>query len=228
MNCSIFKKWLGDPEQSDSEMMQDARTHRTQCAFCDKLFKIDARLELDLQEGLRPASVPQRLLQKIETNLRDAPPRRPAASMLWRKLVPALAVAAALLLIIDPSAPKFGSLKEIGALAIERHLTGMDMAFKTDTVTDTQTWFAERGHRIAIPNLGKYGVKLVGGRACLLGDRKVAYLFCKKNKKAVSLFIIASDALNFDIEGIGTYYFCDRNCEVTIWKLQNQVCVMVV
>ena len=116
-------------------------------------------------------------------------------------MVPAVAMAALLILFLNPFAGRFRSVQEIGILAVDNHLKNLSMNFKAGEVRDVPRWFKDRlGFKISVPDLAGQGLQFIGGRKCYLGKNEVAYLLYEKAGERVSLFIIEPDDVNFKMK----------------------------
>ncbi|MCP4353458.1 MAG: hypothetical protein GY795_49040 [Desulfobacterales bacterium] len=228
MNCYEFKEWLCNKDLSDDARSAEAERHTDICETCNKLHIMDCMLDEQIRKDLKAIPPPRRLLDRIEMDVGSVAEDKFFAYFTWKKLVPALAMAAMILLFFYPFAGKIRSMEEMGALATNDHLADLSMSFRSDEVRNIPAWFEDRvGFRITVPDMEKQGFRLTGGRKCKLAKQDVAYLFYEKSGKKISLFIFESDDLGFNIEEKGTYHLSEKGCEIKVWKEQNQVFVMV-
>ncbi|MBI3814565.1 MAG: response regulator [Nitrospinae bacterium] len=102
------------------------------------------------------------------------------------------------------------------------------MMFEIGDVKDVSLWFKDRlGYSVYLPHIDEPGLKLIGGRKCKLGGNEVAYLFYQKGGKRVSLYIVDSKKIKYEMEENKKYHFPFNECEVDIWKSGNAVYSMV-
>jgi len=236
MNCNELKKWLGNRELFDTTVAEKAKKHMEQCDLCKKLYSMDSLIEAQLKQGLKQIVPPERLFDRIEMNLQSTKEyefsdhfafKRLLAAP-WKVIVTPVAIAAMLLLFLNPFGKGFNSLKEIGKLTVNDHLGNLSMTFNAGEINDIPGWFENRiGFRIQIPDMAEQGLKLAGGRKCHLGKNDVAYLLYERDGKRASLFIIEKDDLNFVIEKKGRYHMAEQGCEVQFWKNANLLYALV-
>ena len=93
------------------------------------------------------------------------------------------------------------------------------MEFKAGDIEDVSHWFAKRlGYTAALPNFHRQGLNILGGRQCILGKIRAALLYCEKQGKKISLFIIDADTLNFPLDEAKSYSITDQGYEIKVWK----------
>lgn len=239
MDCNEFRKWLADVESSGDDPDERAAGHMADCPRCERLFLLDSRLEGMLREGLKKSAAPEKLMGRLETNLKAAGTGGRSSLSVWRNLlrptlktaVPTMAAFAVLLLffILKPGGGGLGSLEEVGALAVRSHMSGLAMTFHASEVGDVPGWFRERlGYPVAVPDLADQGYRLTGGRKCKLGDCDAAYLFYEKGGRKASLFIVASGDLDFPMGTGGNYTMSKEGCSVRIWRNADRVHALVI
>jgi anti-sigma factor RsiW len=228
MECHNFKKWVINKDILDESVEKAAREHLEMCERCRKLYTMDARIEAQIKEELREVEAPGGLLSRIEMDIQSTDKVKMFTHLSWKKLIPAVAVAALLLIFLNPFAGGFKSIEEIGSLAVDNHLDkDMTMAFRAGEVRDVSRWFEDRlGFRVSNPNLEQQGFRFLGGRKCSLGGNDAAYLFYEKAGEKVSLFIIDPSDLNFSM-GVKMSNISFRGCDIKIWKEGDQVYAMV-
>jgi anti-sigma factor RsiW len=218
MICTDFKIWILDraPERET-----EAITHAKSCGVCAGLHALDDALEGVISEGLKEAEVPEGLIKKVEMNLEsmDAVGKRAGRTpgLIVKTLAPVMAAAAVFLIFILPGPARFESMDEIGRFAVENHLEGMAMEFKSNEVADPARWLGERlDFNVKVPRVE--GLTLLGGRKCSLGENDVGYLFYEKDGTAVSLFVVDADTLAFEMPDNRAYRFPVDGSEITLWK----------
>ena len=227
MNCSEFKQWL-NTDLSDEGASAEAGKHADICDACKKLHDLDSLLEAKIRNGLETVAPPERLINRIDMNIRSAENEKSGEKAAWKKTAYAFAVAAMVLIILNPFSTKFQGMDEISALTVKDHTANLSMAFKAGEIQDVPRWFEDKlGYAISMPDLKTHGLKLLGGRKCHLGGNDVAYLFCEKEGKKISLFIMDADDLDFDMEEKGVYSMTVNDCDVEVWKRTDLVYAMV-
>ncbi len=228
MNCSEFKQWLDNTDLSAKDASAEAGKHADMCGSCKKLHTLDSLLEAKIRNGLEMAAPPERLISRIDMNIRSAEKEKSGGLSAWKKAAYAFAAAAMVLIILNPFSTKFQGMDEISALTVKDHTANLSMAFNAGEILDVPRWFEDKlGYAISMPDLKTHGLKLLGGRKCHLGGNDVAYLFCDKQGKKISLFIINADDLGFDMEEKGVYSMTVSDCDVEIWKRTDLVYAMV-
>ncbi len=228
MNCSEFKQWLDNTDLSDKGASAEAGKHTDNCGACKKLHTLDSLLEAKIRNGLEMAAPPERLINRIDMNIRSAENEKSGEKAAWKKAAYAFAAAAMVLIILNPFSTKFQGMDEISALTVKDHTANLSMAFKAGEIRDVPRWFEDKlGFAISMPDLKTHGLKLLGGRKCHLGGNDVAYLFCEKEGKKISLFIMDADDLDFDMEEKCVYSMTVSDCDVEVWKRTDLVYAMV-
>ena len=227
MNCSEFKQWL-DTDLSDEDTSAKAGKHADMCDACKKLHVLDSFLEAKIRNDLEMVAPPERLINRIDMNIRSAENEKYGEKAAWKKAAYAFAVAAMVLIIFNPFSTKFQGMDEISALTVKDHTANLSMAFKAGEIRDVPRWFEDKlGYTISMADLKTHGLKLLGGRKCHLGGNDVAYLFCEKEGKKISLFIMDADDIDFDMEEKGVYSMTVSDCDVDVWKRIELVYAMV-
>ena len=94
MNCQEFKAWIDNKDLSDARVCADAEIHMETCEKCSQLHTLDALIDARVKDCLTPASVPQGLLSRIETDIISQKKDPVASFAVWKKFVPLFAAAA--------------------------------------------------------------------------------------------------------------------------------------
>jgi hypothetical protein len=231
MNCQDFKAWLDNKDLYDERVCADAEIHMAGCEQCNNLYTLDALIDARVKDCLKPAEVPQGLLSRIETDIMAKKKDLDAPFAFWKKFVPLFAAAAIVfMIVINPFSAKIKNLNQMQAYALENHLAvDKAMEFKTADVEDASKWFKNRlGYNVTLPNLHRRGLNFIGGRECVLGKKKAAYLLCEKQGKKASLFIVDADALNFPLDEAKNYFVTDQGYEIKVWKEGNMAYALVI
>ncbi len=236
MKCEEFKKWLADPGSHDENAVGEVAAHMERCGACKALYDVDSEIESRIGAALRRVPPPERLLDRIEMNVQSAAEEKFLDRFAWRRirapwwkiLAPPLAVAVMLLLVFTPFGGGFNSLEELGDLAVIDHMGNLAMSFKAGDIGDVPGWFEKKvGFKVDPPDMGNLGFSFTGGRKCHLGKSDVAYLFYDRNGERVSLFILKSEACNFQLNDDEKYNLTMRGCKIRFWKEADLLYAMV-
>lgn len=229
MDCKEYKNWLKNRgESEDREISSGTSGHAASCPKCAAMDRIDLVFEDKLKRDLSMREVPESLIQKIELNIGSASGLKKKVSTIWKAAVPVLAAAAVVLLFISFNLKYFKSIEEIGKLSVESHRKNLPMLFNANEVKDVSLWFKDKlSFPVSIPAIEGTGLKLVGGRKCKLGRNEVAYLLYKEGDKRISLYVIDSGKVKYEMEDNKKYRFPFKDYEVDIWKSGNVVYSMV-
>lgn len=229
MNCQEYRDWFKKRwESSEEGLTSVAYSHAASCPECAALNRADIVLENKIKKDLSTREVPEALFQRIELNIKSMSGKKKRTSILWKAVAPALTVAAMALLVISYNFTYFRSVEEIGRLSFESHMENLPMMFRAEEVKDISLWFRERlSFPVSIPEIGDPELKLVGGRKCKLGRNEVAYLFYRNGDKRISLYVIDTKKVRYEMEDNKKYHLPFKECEVDIWKSGNMVFSMV-
>jgi anti-sigma factor RsiW len=221
MDCRDLKNWIASKDLFDERVFTDAEKHLEHCEKCRRIHTMDTLIEDGIKIGLQPVAVPRGLLNRVETELFADTEERAWSLARWFKFVPALAVAALIVIIVlQPFSGQIKSLDQMGTYALANHLSvETNMAVSTTEAGVAARWFTQQlGYAVKVPDLRSYGLTLLGGRLCSLGEEKAAYLLCRKNGKKVSLFIVTADALGFHLVDQRIYGIQEKEHDIKIWK----------
>ena len=228
MECIDFRRWLNSQDLFDVSKVQLAQEHAEACPFCGKLYLLDSQIEFGIKETLRKIDPPERLFKKIHMNVQSETGNEITKGGWWKILLPVFAVLVVFVIYFNPVNGKFESVEQVGTLAVKAHLSNLEMAFGAHEIADVPVWFEDKlGFRISIPNLLNEECQLAGGRSCNCRNNDVAYLCYESGDKKVSLYIIESGDVSFDVEEGREYSVSRGGCEVKIWKKENLLYAMV-
>lgn len=232
MNDRTFKTWLTNRDRYDQTTANAAKDHMASCKSCKMLYSWDALLEARISEPLIELEPPRGLLARIKNNFQfEATGQgRNTHFLPLNQLAAALAMVAVMVVIVfQPYSGHIKNFDQIGTFALAEHLSSdLEMTFKAQEVSDAPGWFSERvGFGIVIPALESQGFQFLGGRECLFGKKKAAYLYYDCQGQKVSLFIINYQDLDFPLSRHRTYTVYDRGHEIKIWK-QGTLCYALV
>ena len=233
MRCDEFKYWLYRKDLIEGPISEEARLHMVGCRRCKRLYDGDAMLEEAIRSGLSMMEVPAGLIEKIERSISSLDEEGREAG-LWKRymgrvLLPAVAMAMVAVLFVYSLTGPFHSVEEIGRLAVKNHLSELEMQFRAGEVEDIPRWFRGKlDYTVYMPDFQSLGLTLVGGRKCSLGTNEVAYLFyTDKTQRKISVFIIDSSDLGFDMKEGRTYSVTMDGYNVRIWKKEEVVFALV-
>ncbi len=232
MTCIEFKEWLIDRDFTENGNSSVARAHMQNCPECRKLYALDEELEGLIRREMIQVEVPPHLEKKIEMGITRTPPRK-VLPFPWQA-VPALAIAALLVLFLNPfwdhhSRHGYSSFEDLGRVALEGHVSTEAMAFAAHEVADIPAWYeAKMGYHISLPDMVSRGFTLVGGRICKLGDCNAAYLTYVRDNKKVSLFILPAGDANMVMEPGRAYSLTMNGNEFEFWKANGQLHTLII
>jgi len=133
-NCQQFKQWLTNQDSADENTFRQMENHSQICQTCEKLYQTDMALDMILKNEIQAVEPPPGLIgrarHKIESQSRPRPFKLLKVS--WKTAVPALSMAALVLLILlNPFSGHLQTVDEVVAHSIANHLdTKMKMAFQ--------------------------------------------------------------------------------------------------
>jgi len=200
------------------------------CEECKKIAVIDSLIEDRIRAELCQVDPPSELFTRLEMDIRLAEREKGDNLFSWKKFVPALTIAALLLaIVLNPFSGRIGSLDQISSLALANHLdSDLRMVFRAGDITDVLDWFSGKlGFPVSLPKLNIQGSTFLGGRECLLGKEKAAYLYYEKRGKRASLFIIHVRDLSIPLKGERVYNVSDKGHDVKVWKEGDLVFALV-
>jgi len=230
MNCAEFKNWLIDKDGHDQSADQDAKLHRLSCARCEKLYRLDRRMEERLAESFVEVDLPADLFEKIQRDERYAGIKDPGPALSSKFSAAILATAVIIVVVFfNPFKSPMRSIEEISTLVLANHLSNdTSLAFMAGQISDVSNWFAAKiGYPVHVPDMAAEGFTFLGGRKCSLGHQKAAYLVYEKEGKKCSLFIIDRNDLGFDLERDRKYSVDEQGHSIKVWSDKDLVYVMV-
>ena len=232
-NCQKFKQWLINQDSADDNVSRRYMDHIKGCQTCKELYQTDMTLEAILKKGMQTIDQPPGLMKRARSRIESEsrPQSTRFMSVSWKMALPALSMAALILLILlNPFSGPLQTVDEVVALSIDNHRnTGMEMAFRTGEVTDMGRWFTRRlEYEVRLPNLKRLGLNPLGGLKCAFGKTDVALLFCDSKGKRVSLFVINPDDIDFRFGKKRKYTVEEDDIQVTIWEESGMVYTMVI
>ena len=231
MTCDELKGYLFDSENITGRIREGIDIHCRTCPDCRSFFIADARLERLIRKSVQKVPVPKRLVRGIERDVKALEREENAgkrSQRIWKVLVPAFTAALLLFALSHPLTGSLSSPEKIARLAVGNHMENMKMMFRADGVNDITAWFEARlSYPVRLPGNLSAGYKITGGRKCSLGNKDVAYLFYNKNRKRASLFVIDPGDISFEMETNRTYRLPVEKNDVSLWKSNSAVYVLV-
>ncbi len=232
MNCQQFKHWLTHQDYADEKASMQIREHIENCRACKTLFQADKALDGRIKEGMQSMELPPDLIARTRKRIESESRARPSGwpSISWKMMLPALTMAALVLVLLNPFSGHLQSVDEMVKYSISNHMnTGMPMKFQVGEVADIGQWFTQRlGYTVPAPDLKRLGLNLVGGRECAFGKIDAALLFCKSKGKRASLFMIDQKEVGVRFDGGRKYIVEEGDYKVSIWKDGGIVYTMVI
>lgn len=230
MKCNEFKDWLPARDIFRDKDNIDALEHLNDCKTCNCLYEIDLGLEKDIQSAFHQQEIPEGLLDQIDLTLDQA-----QGSDLFSKLKLTGIITFFCLMVIAGyrvffNTPfQYQNLRQFSEKAVASHLKGnTTMTFTADEIESALSMLRkELSFNVILPDLADKGYTLVGGRLCVLGKCKTAYLFYKKQGRISSLFIMDDDHIGFEMADGSRFSNTIKGFHTDIWKKQGQVYAMV-
>ena len=233
MTCKEFENWLRNRGGEDSaEKLPDCcRSHIKTCPACAGLYAIDRAMEKNISGALEPVDLPAGLQEQVDISICHSGKNRPARG--WHK--PAAFIAGILIILglasmSNLNSPfRYTTFRELGEDAVARHIKASTaMSFTAEQAGPALLEMSRKlRFNIILPDLQSQGFILLGGRLCMLGKCRIAYLFYEHENRVCSLFIMSPDHLGFDMAD-GSRFSCDlRGCHTDIWKQNGQIYAMV-
>ena len=233
VNCQDFKQWLKNQDSEDQKAFRQVKDHLQVCRTCEALYQTDMALDEMLKNGMQTVDPPPGLIVRARRKIESESRLRPFGflSVSWKTAVPALSMAALVLVILlNPFSGHLQTVDEMAALSIANHLDAdMKMAFRAGEVSNVDQWFTQRlKYAVRLPDLNRLELNLLGGRKCTFGKIDAALVFCKSKGKRVSLFVIDQNdvGLRFDQQRI--YTIEQGEYKVKLWKESGMVYAMVI
>jgi anti-sigma factor RsiW len=232
MNCKDFQDWLLTRDALTDKENPEVLEHLKFCETCRNLYHIDESLEKAIGSAFRPVEFPKSLYERIELTIDHAkipagPTKRHFAGL-------AVGIAASIVLVlvvmIFSNQPfRYENLQQLTESAITRHLSGnTTMSFTADGIESAVTMLSrELKFNVILPDLTNQGYVLLGGRLCVLGKCRIAYLFYEKHAKTCSMFIMDYGNLDFEMADGARFSNDLKGCHTDIWKEKGQVYAMV-
>lgn len=234
MSCREFENWVRTQDvRSDKEedYPADIESHMVQCESCARLFAVDQALEHQIQSALKQEPLPDGLIDQVNITI-DHDTRQKQAHSTFNKtnLVAGIAVIACLVtayLFFQPF--QYKNLNQLENYAVASHLNGNTaMTFTAQNIGDALPLLSkELQFKVTPPDLTHQGYLLLGGRLCILGKCKIAYLFYEYQDKICSVFILGNEHLDFEMAEGSRFTNTIKGVDTHIWKENNQVYAMV-
>ncbi len=230
MNCKDFQHWLSTKDAFTDKENPEPLDHLKVCESCKILYNIDLGLEKNIKSAFHQQKIPRGMLDRIELTLDDAKGPVMVTKLMLTGIMATLCLffIGAYMVFFDKPF-QYQSLQQLSENAVVSHLKGnMTMSFNENEIEQALAMLSkELKFNVIIPDLKDKGYILLGGRLCVLGKCKTAYLFYKKQEKICSLFIMDYDHLGFEMADGSRFNNIIKGCHTDIWKEKGQVYAMV-
>ncbi len=228
MTCNEFRQWFQDHESD--EMTDSIRGHLSNCATCRDMFDLDRKLETKLRTNFVQLEVPARLQERLDQNLGSNNLPRIEPRWIRRAVVPALAMAAMLVLFLFPMGydnSSFGTMDELGRLAIVDHLSHGTEGCSSTAQLDLAAWSEQEvGYRVNMPEVPE-GAELLAASKCRLGDCDTVHLIYSLGEEHFSVFVLPKKEAGFKLEQEKFYSLNFGEHQVRLWRSGGQIQAMV-
>ncbi len=229
MTCNEFKLWFQDHELD--EMTDAIRSHLAVCDRCQKIFALDQKLETKLRNSLVSLEVPPRLHERLAQNSFSHSHWHVKPLRIRRALIPVLAMAAMLALVLFPfglQEKSFASMNEVAQLAIQDHKSHGLGGCSGSAISDLNAWALHTlGYSVTKPKVPE-GAVLLAVTKCKLGDCATVHLIYSLKDKQFSVFIFPQNEAEFSLSSGSSFSLEFGNYKVRLWQTGSQIQVMVV
>lgn len=230
MKCKNFQAWLTSKGDSSEGLSPEMSDHISSCPECSAMYELDSGLDRKIQSAFNPVNVPNGLLEQIELTLDHAAPSRRIPFLKLAGILLASSIICFFLLKLFINEPfQYKNLQELSEKIVDSHMNGnTKMSFSSDNIADAEAMLSrELKFNVIFPDLTDKGYVLLGGRLCVLGKCKIAYLFYEKQNKISSLVILSYDHLDFEMAEGSRFISSLKGYQTDIWKQNSQVYAMV-
>jgi anti-sigma factor RsiW len=230
MNCKDFQDWLLTRDVLTDRENPEILDHVETCETCRKFYHIDENLEDTIGLACRPVEVPKGLYDQIELTIDHAKIPARLTKRHFAGFAAGIALVFAMAAMAFFNKPfQYENLQQLSESAVVRHLDGNTaMSFTADEVEASVAMLSrELKFNVIIPDLRNQGYVLLGGRLCVLGKCRIAYLFYEKQNKTCSMFIMDYENLDFEMADGSRFSNEIKGCHTDIWKEKGQVYAMV-
>lgn len=233
MICKDFENWIRTKDIYPDPLNEAGtfESHRSRCPSCEGIYLLDQTLEQTIQEALRPVELPDGLIDQVDISVDHEIQSVESTSFFNRKhLAAGIALLICLISLFAYTRPfQYPNLNELGLSAVTSHLqanTAMTFEAK-DLETALPVLSKELQFKVTLPRLSEDEFILLGGRLCVLGKCKIAYLFYEYQDKICSLFVLDNQHLDFELAEGSRFNNRIKGFETHIWKENGQVYAMV-
>lgn len=231
MNCKKFETWLSSKQPDFGDDTPQTQTdHIMDCPDCRNAYRLDTRLESGIKRAFVRQNLPEDLFTRIDSAV-DHAARSPVFSF---SKIAVMAAGLSLLVAVfyfslTGKPPRFQNLQQLSTEAVTKHLDGnFQMSFDAAGIDQALLMLRrELRFNLLLPDLGAKGYVLLGGRLCIVGDCRAAYLFYRKDAKISSLFIMDYESLSFEMADGSSFNNIIKGYRTDIWKQNAQVYAMV-
>lgn len=231
MICKDFQNWLLARDVLTDKKDDDVLDHLQACHHCKHLYTIDTGLEKGIQTAFSQQEIPNSLYDQIELTLDHTknPVKDTKKKATGLVASVALIVSIVVFMIFFNRPFQYQNLQQLSEKAVGMHLKGnTDMSFTAHEIKQAAAMLSkELKFNVIIPDLKDQGYGLIGGRLCILGKCKIAYLFYEKQNKVSSLVIMDYAHLAFEMADGSKFSNDIKGVHTDIWKEKGQVYAMV-
>ncbi|MBU1342543.1 MAG: hypothetical protein KKE44_12905 [Proteobacteria bacterium] len=230
MICKDFQHWLLARDEFTDKITPAAQEHLESCENCKALYNIDLGLEKSIQAAFFQEELPKGLFDQIELTLDHAKTPILYAKQKIAGIVAGFALIIAMVFMVFFNPPfRYQNLQQLSEKAVASHLKGNTaMSFTGDQIEQALSMLSkELKFNVILPDLTDKGYVLLGGRLCVLGECRTAYLFYQNQDKVSSVFILDYDHLDFEMADGSRFENDIKGCHTDIWKEKGQVYAMV-
>lgn len=231
MTCKKFENWL---TSEDAKALNPPPGHLTrhldECGTCREIHRIDSHIDHVAKESFTAQELPAGLIEKIDTAI-DTRSRTQVFTpkRIFSTLAAACIIAVLFYFQFYHSAGRFENLQELSLSAVSRHLDAdTTMTFDAKDMDSAVIELSkELDFNVIIPDLSPRSFTLLGGRICVVGKCKTAYIFYEFEGRTCSLFIIDYDRFDFKMADGSHFSNIVKGCRTDIWKENGQVYTLV-
>ena len=230
MKCDEFKTNLIDNDTLHSVRKFSAteQEHIEKCDGCRAFAGFNQKLDNIIRKELQQVAVPARVKERLRQN-QEPENNYFQKTILKLTLLPAVTITALLVIFFLPDNGSLTSMNQMSQFAITDHINHPGSSFAKGIPPNLAAWGKEKiGRAITAPVLPFAGSILVGVTKCILGDCKAAHLSYEHNGKHFSVFVIPEEEIDFAMNKDKNYTVDFENHQVTLWKSNQQVYILVI
>lgn len=239
MICKDFENWVLIKDVFANKNTPADITHKNHmanCKACADLYAIDQAMENNIKSSFSQEQLPDGLYDQVDITINHAQTTKPQTTKPMVNKYSMAGLAAGFILVVVMATffflnqPfQYKNLQQLGETAIFKHLDGnTTMVFTADKMDHALVTMSKTlKFNVTLPDLNAQDYVLLGGRSCVLGKCKIAYIFYKRQDKISSLFILGYDQLAFEMADGSRFSNDIKGYHTDIWKENGQVYAMV-